>query len=221
MRWALLLLGLSGCIGATTLNGARTLEPGQVTLQAGVANNVYSGQLRAGLAPDVDLGVHLRNGALGTDVRYRFVRTGRFHLATAPEVAVLIGPISGKTEYGFFAAGGLSTSLPLLAELELGRTLSVALAPRVTLSNRFVFNNKDGSFYQENAQWTSVILSAGTRVDWHPGRWGFGISFDVQHAPMAAVNPQPFVGADVRLMLPQLSRRARREVRQQAREARR
>lgn len=218
MKWLPLLLGLSGCVGMTTLNGARTLSAGQQTLTVGGSNQVFSAQLRVGLAPDLDVGFTQRNQTFGVDLRHRFLRTEWLHIAAAPGIAVVPGGLGPGGEFGLQAYGFVELTLPLLVEAELSRSFSVVLAPRVTLSNRFVFNDANGSFYQEDVQWTSMVAAMGTRIQWHPRKRAIvGLSVDLQTAPTAVVGLLVLAGLDVTIPLDSARATARRGLRRQIR----
>ncbi len=200
MRWVWLsALGMvsSGCVGMTTLNGARPNDPGQTTVQVGVSNQVQTVQIRQGLAPDVDLGLTVRNLSVGTDVRVRFFRSERFHLATAPGIALVGNGVSfSNSPIGDQYAGFFDVSLPVMAEFQVTPTLSVAVAPRVTVSHRFVANDPDGAFLQEDVTWAVVQPQLGGRVQWEVGRLAIGASADVRYSVLQEVLWQPYFGLD-------------------------
>lgn len=215
---ALLCVLSSGCVGVTTLNGARPNDPGQTTVHVGVSNQVQTLQLRHGLAPDVDLGMTVRNASLGTDIRVRFFRSERFHLATAPGFGLVVNGYSLRdSPLGDEYAGYFDVSIPLLAEFELTPQFSVALAPRVTVSHRFVANDPDGVFLQEDVTWAVVQPQLGGRVQWEIGRLAVGGSADVRYSVLQDVLWQPYFGLDVATIRGPLGRREARRIRRQVR----
>lgn len=218
MRLVWLAALLSGCVGVTTLNGARPNAPGVTTVATGVANTVTSTQLRHGLAPDLDLGITVRNASLGTDLRVRFFRSERLHLAVAPGVALVVNGVTlSNSPIGDQYAGYFDVSLPLLAELELTRNLSVAAAPRLTVSHRLVANDPDGSFLQEDVTWAVLQPQLGGRVEWHTPWLAVGVSADLRYSVLQEQLWQPFLGVDFGVVQGSPARQERRRIRRQVR----
>jgi hypothetical protein len=188
------------------------------TTHVGVSNSVVSAQLRHGLAPDLDLGITLRNASLGTDLRLRFFRTERLHLAVAPGIALVGNGVSfSKSPIGDEYAGYFDVSLPLMAELEITRRLSVAVSPRLTVSHRFVANDPEGAFLQEDVTWSVVQPQLGGRVEWHDNWLAVGVSADVRHSVLQEVLWQPFFGVDVSAVYGSAGRQEERRIRRQVR----
>lgn len=122
-------LALLACTTLHTVDGARTLEPGQ--LQVGAAGSIQGRQnaasvatgipvvqgelaLRVGLVEHVDIGTRVYIGGLYGDVRYRFAQPGRWQLAVAPGIGGLMLPIPA------LPAGTLDVRMPVRATRELG-----------------------------------------------------------------------------------------------------
>jgi hypothetical protein len=218
MRLLWLFALCNGCVGMTTLNGARPNAPGVTTTHVGVSNSVVTAQLRHGLAPDLDLGVTLRNSSMGSDLRLRFFRSERLHLAVAPGVALVVNGVSfSNSPLGDEYAGFFDVSLPLMAELELTRNFSLALSPRLTVSHRFVANDPEGLFLQEDVTWAVVQPQLGGRVEWHDRRLAVGVSMDVRHSVLQETLWQPFIGVDVAAVYGSAGRQEGRRIRRQVR----
>ncbi|MFT6146769.1 MAG: hypothetical protein ACJAZO_002745 [Myxococcota bacterium] len=218
MRVLWLALLSSGCVGVTTLNGARPNAPGETTTHVGVSNKVLTAQLRHGLAPDLDLGITLRNASLGTDLRVRFFRSEHIHLATAPGITLIANGVSfSNSPVGDQYAGFFDVSLPLMAEWQINRHWSVTLAPRLTVSHRFVANDPDGAFLQEDVTWAVLQPQIGGRVQWDVGRLAVGVSADVRSSAVQDVRWQPFFGADITTSLGFRGRHEGRRIRRQVR----
>lgn len=150
-----LLLG-TACSTLATMEGARTLEPGQaqvgggLSLQHGASPLSYSGvpipQVeiagRVGVAPDVDVGLRAYLLGMGFDTRYRFWQGGRWHLAVAPGlfgawVPALTGTVAGQ--------GSVELRTPVTAEVVLSDAWSVSFGPRLVLRD----------------QWNSLAVAGG------------------------------------------------------------
>lgn len=209
---------MTSCVGATTLNGARTLDVRQTTVTVGGANNVVSAQVRHGLAPDLDIGFSLRNASLGSDLRLRFYRDERLHLAVAPGVQFVLNGLQLDADgVGAVGSGFIDVALPVVAELELTRNLSVVLSPKIILSNRLFLSDRDGSFFTEDVTWTTVQSQLGTRVDLHNRFVAVGASFDVRSSVTQAERFYVIGGVDVTVPWDRVQRRAKRAVRRQER----
>ena len=196
MRVALLTMCLTGCVGATTLNGARPNAPGETTLHTGTSTpGVVSLQLRHGVAPDVDLGFTARNGILGVDIRARVIRTRRLHVAIQPSLmGGLTNYVFSEADFGLRGAGAFGVTLPVLTEVELTRHTAVTVAPALTVGNRFVLASAEGDFYTQDTTWARVQPSLGWRVTQDIGRVRVGVSLDLRfrrHSLRSSLQPFP------------------------------
>ena len=104
-----------------------------------------------------------------------------------------------------------------MAELELTRHLSVTVSPRLTVSNRFVANDPDGAFLQEDVTWAIIQPQLGGRAEWHTERFSVGASVDVRYSAVQEILWQPFFGVDVGVVQASAARKERRRIRRQVR----
>ncbi|MBN1335159.1 MAG: hypothetical protein JXB39_04305 [Deltaproteobacteria bacterium] len=131
---------VSGCTSVATLQGARPLEPGQRSFQAGVSlqygSSAVSGALglpvpqldvrwRRGLAPDLDWGLGAYLFGVRADLRYRFAQAGRWHFAAQPGLALAGLPVPT------YLVMNTDLDLPVLAEVTFGQGSSLTLSGRV------------------------------------------------------------------------------------------
>lgn len=165
--------------------GAKTLDPGQV--EAGFAVGARAPDdpafplpipqvpflLRVGVRPDLDLGLrgYLLGG--GVDLRWRFLHEDRWHLAINPGFGAILQP----SLLNLGDLGAIESNMPLLAEYELTRWLSVAAGAHVTYRNRLNLS-VDGAVWRFD-----VYGGAGARIEAHPGILVFGLYADVLTAP--------------------------------------
>lgn len=199
---SLLLVG--GCSTLTTIEGARTLEPGQaqiggaLSMQRGGNALSYTGipipQLeiagRLGVAPDVDMGLRLYLLGIGYDVRYRFYHRGRFHAAITPGLYAVWIP-TGAT-----GQGSAEARAPLTVEYELSDLFSVAGGPRLIFRNQWNSVNDPELGSGAEAR-LDVFSGGGLRLDLHPGQWGFGLSGDLYSQPARKGGLAWSIGLDV------------------------
>lgn len=183
-------LALIGCTTLSTLEGARTLEPGQLqvvgglSLQRGGNPLSYAGipipQLevagRYGVAPDLDLGFRLYMLGLGTDVRYRFIHEGDLHVAVTPGLYGFWLPGAGSGQ------GSIEVRTPLTAEYELTEVVSVAGGPRLVLRNQWN-SIDDPEIGRGSATRLDVFAGAGGRLELHPKRLVVGFGLDLYGQP--------------------------------------
>ena len=217
MRVVLPLL-LSGCLTAPTLNGARPNAPGQTTLREGVSTEGVAVQLRHGVAPDVDVGVGVFNATLMVDTRARVVRTRRLHVALQPILFVGLQDYRfGEAAAGYRGRGGFGLRLPLLTELELGRSTSLIVAPGLTIGNRFLLADRDAEFYSQDATWARVEPYVAFRFEQDISRLRVGLSLDVRRTTQYADLPSASqLGIDVQVPFAHRGRRTARQLRRQA-----
>ncbi len=222
MTRALPLVALlaSGCLTFSRVYGARTLEPGQ--LEGGLAVGIRPGDdpeallpvpqgpllLRAGVLPDVDLGFRLYLLGLGADVRWRFLHRGRWHLAVNPGLgAVFLPSLLNPADFG-----ALEATMPVLAEVDLTRWLSVAGGAHVTFRDRPNLA-VDGLLWRFDA-----YGGAGLRLEAHPGVTVLGAYGDLVVAPTRYTGlPTWAAGLDVKFRTATKEQLAARRARQQAR----
>lgn len=134
------LLATAGCTTLGTLRGARTLDPGQDALQLSGSLQAGSSAMslglgafplpqlelayRHGLAEDVDVGFRTWLFGASADVRYRFWRKERVHVAVSPSLGGAVLPVPD------FVLGNVDLDLPLLVDVEVSRRSTLTLAPR-------------------------------------------------------------------------------------------
>jgi len=144
---------LAACSTLSTLDGAKTLAPGQASVSAGLSlqagNNPVAQTglpipqletlVRVGIAPDVDVGFRLYLLGVGSDIRYRVWHADDWHLATGLGVSTL--PLPG--------AGFVEAKVPLTLQRDLSRRFSVSGGPRAVLRD----------------QWNATVGGTITRLD--------------------------------------------------------
>lgn len=195
---------LAGCSSLTTMYGARTLEPGTLELNhaisvgAGVdpfqssvtsallgapVNGHYELGGRYGLVPDLDVGWRVGTGGLGGDVRYRFLRRGPLHLATAPGL-MFSGMSLGSKETGTLSQFGLELRTPLLAEVDLTRSWSLGASAQ--LVSRALLTKADVSVLSGSSNRIELVGTAGLRSEHRFQRMALAGAFDLVHEPLRA-----------------------------------
>jgi hypothetical protein len=197
---------LFGCSTLSTLDGATTLDPGEIqvaaaaSVQAGT-NSISSATLipvpqgdlsfRVGLRPNTDLGVRLYVGGVQSDLRYRFLQTDAWDFAVAPGIGGLALPIGGvvdvraplRAERGFGEAHRFSTGIT-----PMGRTTFAALG-----------NGSTGH--------TELYLGGFARAQWAVGPVFLGTAFDLMWQPSRGLPPAMSLGVDVALRKGPFTRR--------------
>jgi hypothetical protein len=193
---------LSGCMTFSRVQGAKTLEPGQ--MEAGLAMGVRTADdpsfplpvpqgpllLRVGVAPDLDLGFrgYLLGG--GVDVRWRFAQEGNWHFAVNPGIGAVLQPsILNLTDLG-----ALETTMPLVAEVELNRWLSWSVSTQATYRHRL-------NLAFDGAVWRfDLYAGGGTRLEASPGILVFGLYGDLLAVPTRHTGvPVYTAGLDLKL----------------------
>lgn len=137
---SLLLPLLSACTHLAVLDGAVPLDPGaklytteiQVSRVPSAVGSIVAVPLptvgfttRKGVAPGRDIGLNVSTLGAAADVRQRIGQLGPVHLAVQPTVGLFVVPAL------VFNFGTLDVSLPLRAELPLGKSWSIAAGPTV------------------------------------------------------------------------------------------
>lgn len=215
---------LAGCMTFSRVNGAKTLEPGQV--EFGVAMGLRSADdplvpvpipqgpvlVRVGLAPDLDLGLRGYVVGSGVDLRYRFFHRDRVHLAVNPGIGAVILPnLLNPAE-----VGGVEANLPLLGEIELGRRFSMSGGVHVTLRERLSLSPNQATLGR-----LDVYGGAGVRGELRAGLFAFGAALDGLWAPTRHTGlPGWVIGVDSRIRTRSADEAARRAARRDARKGR-
>jgi hypothetical protein len=172
---------LTACSTLSTLDGAKTLPPGEVQLggaislqngnspvaQAGIPLPVLEIAGRVGLAEDVDLGFRAYLLGLGGDVRYRFFHDEKWNAATGVGVYGL--PIPGS--------GSVETRFPVTLERDLIGSWSISGGPRIILRDQW--NQTDGGTVAR----VDVFSGAGLRTDVAYQRLILGVGGDLYARP--------------------------------------
>lgn len=194
----LLPLLLAGCSTLSTLDGARTLEPG--VGQVGGALNVQSGAsfltnelplpqvelaTRYGLAEDLDVGARAWLLGVGMDLRYRFLQQGPWHVAVQPGLAAFALPAEDA-----LSISSVDLRLPVTAELELHRRWSLTGGPRVL--HRVQVNGS--AFGARPVARLDSYVGAGTGLRWQPGQLGLFVAGELLAQPVRHAGPAWTVG---------------------------
>lgn len=195
-----MILALLGCSTLSTIDGARTLEPGQHQWKLAIADQYGSNGLssagalpqlelayRRGFAEDFDAGI--RFYLLGTmvDARYRVIHDGNWHVAVDPAFSVFFIPTVG---------GSVDVRAPLIAEYELTRWLSVAGGPKVIV--RSPWNRVDLGDGKHTVQGRfDSYLGGALRVEAHSRRFAFGLTGDLYGQPARASGVAWSIGIDL------------------------
>ena len=183
---------LLACTTLHTVDGAKTLEPGQ--WQVGAAGSLQGKQnptstalgvpvgqgevnLRVGLVEDVDIGTRLYIGGVYGDVRYRFAQPGQWDLAVAPGIGGLMLPVPS------FPAGTLDLRTPVRAQRPLSNRWDLSLG--VTPMAR----NSLGAF--------DVLLGTNARLEFHTPRFYLGFGGDVYSQPTYGFGTAWVAGMDM------------------------
>jgi hypothetical protein len=209
--FALLLAGatLFGCTTLSTLDGATTLDPGEVQLAAAGSLQVGSNSVssatwipvpqadlafRVGLRPNTDLGVRLYLGGVQGDLRYRFLQTRDWDFAVAPGVGGLALPIGGV----------LDVRAPLRAERGFGRDhrLSAGITPMGRTTFAALGTGSTGH--------TELYLGGFVRAQWTVGPVFLGTSLDLMGQPSRGLPPAVSLGVDLALRKGPFTRRGRK-----------
>lgn len=185
---------LAACTTLHTVEGAKTLEPGQWQFatagsvqgrQNGISTalGVPIGQgevgFRYGLVPDVDIGTRVYIGGLYTDVRYRFLERGEWDLAVAPGIGGFVIPDPTRP------TGTLDLRTPVRAQRPLGPRWDASMG--VTPMAR----NGLGTF--------DLLLGANARLEFHTPRFFLGLGGDVYAQPTYGFQPAWVAGLDMGL----------------------
>lgn len=184
------LASVVGCTTLSTLDGARTLDPGQVQVAGAVsvqggtnaisrATGIPVGQVelgaRYGVVEHVDVGARVYVGGALVDVRYRFAERGPWDFAVAPG----IGGLPAKR------LGRVDVRGPIRAQRPLGDHWDVTLG--LTPAARFTPGLGD----------VELLLGGAARVEYHRKRLVLGASLDVVGQPSLGVRPAYSAGIDV------------------------
>lgn len=187
---AVCLAALVGCTTLSTLDGARTLDPGQVQVASAVsvqggtnaisrATGIPVGQVelgaRYGVVEHVDIGARIYVGGALVDVRYRFAQRGPWHFAVAPGIGGLPAPRVGRVD----------VRGPIRAQRALGESWDVTVG--LTPAARFTPGLGD----------VELFVGGATRVEYHRKRLVLGVSVDLVGQPSLGVRPAFSAGLDV------------------------
>ena len=212
----LLLTLLAGCMTFSRVNGAKTLEPGQ--MEGGVVLGVRTADdpsfpipipqgpvmIRAGIVENLDMGARLYLLGAGMDLRYRFYHEGKWHLAVNPGIGAILQPsLINPTDLG-----GIEISSPLLAEVELTPWFSVASGLGVIYRDRLNLSFDGRTTWRHD-----VYGGGGLRFELHKGITVVGLSGDVYGAPTRHTGAPVFAAAlDLKLrMLTKAQEQAKKE----------
>ena len=205
----MILALLFGCTTLSTLDGATTLDPGQVQLAAAGSlqmgtNSVSSAtyipvpqgdlSLRVGLRPNTDLGVRLYAGGVQSDLRYRFLQTEVWDFAVAPGLGGLALPIGGVVD----------VRAPLRAERGFGQAHRFSTG--VTPMGRTTF----ASLGTGSTGHTELYLGGFARAQWAVGPVYLGTALDVMWQPSRRLPPALSLGVDIALRKGPFTRRSSR-----------
>ncbi|HJN75196.1 MAG TPA: hypothetical protein QGF58_14810 [Myxococcota bacterium] len=186
------MIALLACTTLHTVDGARTLEPGQVQVgavgsvqgrqnAASVATGIPIAQgelaFRVGLVEDVDIGTRVYIGGLYADLRYRFAQRGRWHFAVAPGMGGMMLPIPA------LPAGVLDFRVPVRATRELGDIWD--LSAGVTPMGR----RQLGAF--------DTYLGTNGRIELRLPHFYLGAGFDWYMQPAYGYKPAWVIGMDL------------------------
>lgn len=177
---------LAACTHLGTVEGAIPLAPGTHDftgeLQISRAPNALSTptglplptarfHVRAGLAPDLDVGLHVYPLGLGGDLRWRFLERDGWHFAVAPGLAGTALPLPA------LRFGHLDLSLPVRVERPIGRGWSVAGGPGVLARQTFV--GLDTEALSTDAASFELYAGGGLRLQRLGKHLKVGVSVDV------------------------------------------
>ena len=198
---------LLACSTLSTLDGARTLDPG--VGQVGGAINVQSAAsfitneiplpqielaTRYGVADDVDIGARAWLLGAGFDVRYRFLQQGPWHVAVQPGLAAFVLPdtdLSGTEPSGTGLSGGsIDLRMPITAELELHRAWSVTGGPR--LLHRVQWNSS--AFDSRPVARLDSYVGGGAGLRFQPRKLGVFVAGELLAQPVRRAGPAWTVG---------------------------
>jgi hypothetical protein len=167
------LIGSSGCLMAGNYHSARTLEKGEsqvgLTFSATRYENVDSEgkteeivlpalvpelTYHIGMADNLEVGGRIALGALGMegDVKYRFFRSDKLHLAMAPAISY----------QGFFFVEGVGVRLPGILTYELEDNVDLTMAAFAGIVN-YSSTDNDASLFDG----TLVNTGAAIGFDLH------------------------------------------------------
>lgn len=198
-------LWLSGCSTSALVDGARTLEPGQKSLNVGLSVQAGTSTgadalgiplpmvevgLRWGVAPDLDIGLKLIMWGLYTDARYRFARRGAWDLAIAPGIGGYWYVLPG------YQAGTLDLHVPVRAQRDLGQAgaWSWTVEGGTILKETFG-RSRTGGFTGDFGQ-LELYVGGGTRLEHWGQRGFFGVSATAHAQPWWGRAPAWSVGLD-------------------------
>lgn len=188
MRLFFLIWMCAGCSPLLVLHGAQPIPQGQVELQVAGISQPNAGDKTAVLPPfpvvgarigiheDIDIGTRLLPGGAGADVRYRFWRSGRLHLALTPGIDAVYDSDSTTLITDITA--------PLTLEWAPGNNLSLIADTRLVLREFWMV----GSYPTGSGQFNRLeaFLGGGVRFEWHPKRFRLGLGIQAFHQPVDA-----------------------------------
>lgn len=204
---ALVSLALAtACSTLSTINGARTLEPGAVMVGAGASlqrggNPITIGTIplpqpelaiRFGLRENIDMGWRIYPVGAQVDARYRFYQQDRLHVAVNPALGVLWVPLFGGALGG---QGSLTVRAPVIAEYEIGPYSSIMGGPTLILRRQ---RNAFEAPGLEGARLTRLdaFVGGGLRYEVHPKRVVLGVAVDLYAQPARHAGPAWSAGVD-------------------------
>jgi hypothetical protein len=217
-------LGMSGCLSFSRHNGAKVLEKGQVEVGLGLGARtpddpalfplpIPQGPVlaRIGLGRDVDLGFKGYLLGSGFDLRYRFHRQGRWHVAVNPGVGFVVIPgLLNPAQIG-----SVEASMPLVAEVDANDWLSLSFGGHVTLRQN-VSVGPDSTVARFD-----LYSGLGGRAEGRFGLFAFGVAVDGVFAPTRFTNvPSAVLAFDVRIRTRTAAEAKARQEKRAARKAR-
>jgi hypothetical protein len=203
---AVVLALQTACSTLATMEGAKPLAKGQAQVGMGLSLQVggnpisYAGvplpQLelagRVGVAEDVDVGLRLYLLGAAFDTRYRFWHRDRLHLAVAPGLSGFWIPAVGGTASG---QGSAELRVPVTAEVDVAKWLSVSGAPRLLLRDQWNSVSFAGVGSGASSR-LDVYTGFGARGELHVRRFVMGLSGDVFLQPARSGGLAWSVGLD-------------------------
>lgn len=203
----MIALLLFACTTLSTLDGATTLDPGEVQLTGaasvqGGSNAVSSATLvpvpqgdialRVGWRPDTDLGLRLYAGGVQADMRYRFVQGDTWDLAVAPGLGGLGLPVGGV----------LDVRAPVRAERGFGDK-----GGRLVLGLTPVARSTFANIQAGSSAHIELYMGGLVRMQFPVGPVLLGGSLDVYAQPARGLPPAYSLGVDVQLRKGPFTRR--------------
>ncbi|MSP54448.1 MAG: hypothetical protein EXR69_02400 [Myxococcales bacterium] len=198
------MLLLLGCTHLAMVDGAVPVDPGynefSADLQGSRDPNVlqtplaiplpsFAFHFRRGIGENIDFGAHIYPLGLGVDLRYRFLESNGWSLATQPGVSGIIMPIP-TLQYG-----QIDLSLPVKVEHALGERWGYAFGPGVIF--RQTFYAAQAEEFSSSTATFELYGGGGARVfhDWPKLR--FGISGDLYVDTLRATGLYGGIGVDL------------------------